>query len=88
MRLTVVTTFGLIGTVATGFLGMNLISEADAPIPVRIGYFALVMAGSALLTLFAVSRSPRLAEVLEMVADEKASLGDKLASFWRVFKRK
>jgi Mg2+ and Co2+ transporter CorA len=29
MRLTVVTTFGLIGTVATGFLGMNLFSHAE-----------------------------------------------------------
>ena len=88
MRLTVVTTFGLIGTVATGFLGMNLISEAEAPIPVRIGYFFLVMLGSGLLTLFAVARSPRLAEVLETVADEKASIGDKLASFRRVFQRR
>ena len=32
VRLTVVTTFGLIGTVATGFLGMNLIAEADNPL--------------------------------------------------------
>ena len=30
VRLTVVTTFGLIGTVVTGFLGMNLFSLADA----------------------------------------------------------
>ena len=30
VRLTVVTTFGLIGTVTTGFLGMNLIAEAEA----------------------------------------------------------
>ena len=28
LRLTVVTIFGLIGTVTTGFLGMNLIDEA------------------------------------------------------------
>ena len=31
VRLTVVTIFGLIGTVTTGFLGMNLLAEADAP---------------------------------------------------------
>jgi Mg2+ and Co2+ transporter CorA len=31
VRLTVVTTFGLIGTVVTGFLGMNLLALADAP---------------------------------------------------------
>jgi Mg2+ and Co2+ transporter CorA len=88
MRLTVVTTFGLIGTVATGFLGMNLIAAADAPLPTRIGAFALVMSGAALLTLFAVARSARLAELLEIVADEKVSAADKLAAFWRVFQRK
>ena len=88
MRLTVVTTFGLIGTVATGFLGMNLIAAADAPLLTRIGYFSIVITGSALLTLFAVARSPRLAELLEILADEKGSRGDKLAAFWRVFQRK
>ena len=31
MRLTVVTTFGLIGTEATGFLGFNLFSHSDQP---------------------------------------------------------
>ena len=31
LRLTVVTTFGLIGTVATGFLGMNFFADADKP---------------------------------------------------------
>ena len=29
VRLTVVTIFGLIGTVTTGFLGMNLLAEAE-----------------------------------------------------------
>jgi len=32
VRLTVVTVFGLIGTVTTGFLGMNLIAAADSPL--------------------------------------------------------
>lgn len=32
LRLTVVTILGLIGTVATGFLGMNLIAAADEPL--------------------------------------------------------
>ena len=88
MRLTVVTTFGLIGTVATGFLGMNLIAEAEAPIVHRLGYFALVLLGAALLTFFAVARSQRLAQLIETVADERVERGDKLAAFWRVFQRK
>jgi hypothetical protein len=87
MRLTVVTTFGLIGTVATGFLGMNLISEADAPIPTRVAYFALVLSGSALLTLFAVARSAGLAELLETIADRKLGVGEKFRAFGRVFRR-
>lgn len=85
-RLTVVTTFGLIGTVATGFLGMNLISEANAPVPARIGYFGLVLAGAALLTFFAVARSARLAELLETLADPKAVVRDKLRAFGLVFR--
>ena len=36
-RLTAVTIAGLIGTIATGFLGMNLIAEADAPMPIKLG---------------------------------------------------
>ena len=35
-RLTAVTIVGLIGTIATGFLGMNLIAEADAPLHVKL----------------------------------------------------
>ena len=35
VRLTVVTAFGLIGTVATGFLGMNLLALADALVASR-----------------------------------------------------
>jgi hypothetical protein len=36
VRLTVVTTFGLIGTVVTGFLGMNLLAYADKPLHEKI----------------------------------------------------
>ena len=39
VRLTVVTIFGLIGTVTTGFLGMNLLAEADAPMSRRLLLF-------------------------------------------------
>ena len=35
VRLTVVTVFGLIGTVTTGFLGMNLIAAADEPLATK-----------------------------------------------------
>ena len=42
VRLTVVTIVGLIGTITPGFLGMNLLAEAEAPLSRRLAYFALV----------------------------------------------
>src|SRR6185436_13445449 len=43
VRLTVVTTFGLIGTVVTGFLGMNLFALSEQSTPERILYFVLTL---------------------------------------------
>ena len=45
VKLTVVTILGLIGTVATGFLGMNLLAEADSPLERRLLYLIVVIAG-------------------------------------------
>ena len=42
VRLTVVTIFGLIGTITTGFLGMNLLAWAEHPTNLRILAFSLV----------------------------------------------
>ena len=41
VRLTVVTLFGLIGTITTGFLGMNLLAEADAPMRRKLLWFGI-----------------------------------------------
>jgi hypothetical protein len=67
----VVTILGLIGTIATGFLGMNLIDEADNPLPVKIGYFACVLVPTLLLTLVTVRYSRALSEVLDALADDE-----------------
>jgi hypothetical protein len=69
-RLTVVTTFGLIATVATGFLGMNLFDWASQDGTWRAGVFAAVTAAVAALTLLTVARSRRLADFLERLSDE------------------
>ncbi len=69
-RLTVVTTFGLIATVATGFLGMNLFDWAAQDGTWRAGVFAAVTAAAAALTLLTVARSRRLADFLERLSDE------------------
>jgi hypothetical protein len=69
-RLTVVTTFGLIATVATGFLGMNLFDWAAQDGAWRAGVFAAVTAAVAALTMLTVARSRRLADFLERLSDE------------------
>ena len=73
VRLTVVTTFGLIGTVATGFLGMNLIAAAEQPWISKLGYFAAVLIPVIGLTFYTVMKSGRLADFLETLADERAT---------------
>jgi hypothetical protein len=51
MRLAVVTTFGLTGTIATGFLGMNLFSHSDQPPEVKLVIFAAVFVPTVVLTV-------------------------------------
>ena len=85
VRLTVVTTFGLIGTVATGFLGMNLIAAADQPLEAKIAYFVMVLVPTIALTLYTVAKSARLSEFLEILSDERVSAGAKLGALARVW---
>lgn len=86
VRLTVVTIFGLIGTVATGFLGMNLFAYADEHPAMKLVLFVLVAIPTALLTLYTVQKSSRLSEFLDALSDGKISLGAKCRAFLRVWK--
>jgi hypothetical protein len=70
MRLTVVTTLGLIGTLVTGLFGMNLLDLAAEPMPYRLGLFALGAIGVTTLTLVAVAKSKRVADFLDALSDE------------------
>jgi hypothetical protein len=88
VRLTVVTTFGLIGTVATGFLGMNLIAAADQPLDAKIGYFLLVMIPTTVLTFYTVAKAGRLSEFLEVLSDERTSARSKLRALAKVWRRR
>lgn len=85
VRLTVVTFFGLIGTVATGFLGMNLIDLTRESLLSKLGYLIAVLVPSALLTFYTAAKSQRLAEFLEAMSDERRSAGVKWRAFWRVW---
>jgi len=88
VRLTVVTTFGLVGSVATGVLGMNVFALNDAPLPDKILAFCLVTIPIAALTLYSVAKSKPLSDFLEALSDERLSAADKLRSLAVVWKKK
>jgi hypothetical protein len=69
VRLTVVTTLGLIGTIATGVLGMNIFASADNPWTTKLLYFMIVLIPTLALTLFTVYKSKALADFLEALSE-------------------
>ncbi|HAF55391.1 MAG TPA: hypothetical protein DCL01_09300 [Thauera sp.] len=87
VRLTVVTIFGLIGTITTGFLGMNLLAEAESPMSERLLYFALVFVVSTGLTIYTMVKSKRLSDFLDAVSDERLSAWQKLGALAAVWRR-
>lgn len=88
VRLTVVTTFGLIGTVATGFLGMNLIAAADSSTLLKLAYFAIVLIPTAWLALYTIVKSKRLSDFLEALADERLPSRAKFSAFVDVWRKR
>ena len=90
VRLTVVTTFGLIGTIVTGFLGMNLLAAADHPLTDKLIYFLLCLVAVTWMTVYTIIKSKRLSDFLEALSDErlpsKAKLGA-LLDVWRSRRR-
>lgn len=87
VRLTVVTIFGLVGTITTGFLGMNLLAESEAPLWQRLAWFGLTLAATIGLTVFTIAKSKRLSDFLDALSDERLGLRDKLGSFAAVWRR-
>jgi hypothetical protein len=83
LRLTVVTILGLIGTVATGFLGMNLLAEADEPLWWRATLFVLILVLTGATTIYTVMKSKVLADFLDALSDERVSWRER----WRVLAR-
>jgi Mg2+ and Co2+ transporter CorA len=88
IRLTVVTAFGLIGTVVTGVLGMNLFAEADKPASVRLLYFTLVFIPVTVLTLYTIVKSKRLSVFLDALSDESMTMREKWGTLVDVWGKK
>ena len=88
LRLTVVTTFGLIGTVTTGFIGMNLIGLTEIAMVEKIVFFLIVFAPTAFLTFYTIVKSRRLSDFLDVLSDEDASARVKWKALFDVWRKK
>jgi hypothetical protein len=86
LRLTVVTIVGLIGTVATGLLGMNIVAEADKPLLERVVVFVGALLVTTLLTVWSVVHSKRLANVLDSLSDTRIGWRGKWSAVYRSWK--
>jgi len=87
VRLTVVTILGLIGTVTTGFLGMNLLNEADAPLGRKLLVFGVVFMATIVLTGYTMTKSKGLSDFLDALSDERMSLWMKAKALLGVWRR-
>ena len=87
VRLTVVTILGLIGTVTTGFLGMNLLAEAEAPIGRKLVIFGIVFVLTTVLTFYTMAKSKGLSDFLDALSDERLSVWMKLKALAGVWRR-
>ena len=88
VRLTVSTIFGMIATVTSGFLGMNLIAEGDATWSMKIFYFLMVGVPSLLLALYVILKSKRLSDFLDALADERLSPRSKSVAAENIFRKR
>ena len=84
VRLTVVTTLGLIATVLTGFLGMNIFDHANEPAWVKLSIVVGVLIPAILLVFYGVAKSKVLSDFLEALADERLTWRDKLGVLFKV----
>jgi hypothetical protein len=87
VRLTVVTIFGLVGTVTTGFLGMNLLAMGDSPMPLRVLAFGAVFAGTVALTIYTIGKSKKLSDFLDVLSEESVPWRVRLGALARVWQR-
>lgn len=85
MRLTVVSSCGMVGTVVTGFLGMNLYSHSDLPTLEKALIFGLVFIPTTALALYTVIISRRIANFMEALSSEGLTWGEKIGTFRQIF---
>ena len=85
MRLTVVSACGMIGTVVTGFLGMNLYSHSDLAVWEKFVIFLIVFIPTMALGIYTVAISRRLANFMEALSSEGLTWTEKLGTFRQIW---
>ena len=88
LRLTVVTIFGLVGTIVTGFLGMNIFDGPPATLAGKIGAVLAVAVPTLLLTFYTLKKSSALSEFMDAVSDDALTPRQKVRSFLRIWRRR
>jgi hypothetical protein len=88
VRLTVVTVFGMIGSVVTGIFGMNLFAFAEIPMPLQLVVLAVAIGAVTTLLFYTLAKAKALADFLDAVSDERLSTSGKVQSLINVWRKK
>ncbi|MFH1815472.1 MAG: CorA family divalent cation transporter [Pseudomonadota bacterium] len=88
LRLTVVTIFGLVGTIVTGFLGMNIFDGPPATLAGKIGAVLVVTVPTVLLAFYTLKKSSALSEFFDAVSDDTLTRRQKFKSFLRIWRNR
>lgn len=86
VRLTVVTVFGLIGTVVTGIFGMNLFDFPGIPLLVQGLMFVAIGLSVTTLLFYTLAKSKSLADFLDCVSDTDLPARAKFRAFINVWR--
>jgi hypothetical protein len=86
MRLTVVSALGMLGTVVTGFLGMNLFNHTELPAWDKFWIFAAVFVPTILIGLYMVVMSKRIATFFEALSSERLTWRQKFSAFRQIWR--
>jgi len=85
VRLTVVTILGLIGTMTSGLLGMNIFDFTQATTIEKLSYFVCIFIPVSTLTFYTVVKSRRLSLFLDALSKENTSVLYKLTKLKNVW---
>lgn len=86
MRLTVVSACGMVGTIVTGFLGMNIFNYADQNEWNKIAIFTAVFIPTTVLALYTVVLSRRISDFMEAMASEQMTWREKIDRFGQIWR--